>query len=722
MKIIIEKLEVTSFGCLKNATYSPTEGINRICAPNESGKTTLAAFIKFIFYGFGTSKKDIIDSEKKLYLPWDSSFAAGAAEISADGTKYRIERRYAPSQKEIVALTEVSSGKKVSPGKEIGELFFGVDRETAEKTFIFDQFCALTARDSELFDSIRNMVFQGDEDGNSESALKRLKAAKKELKPSRGNGMIDTLEKDFEKYKSSYDEAVNKISAVKEINEQIAKTEKTIERNVQSEKKFLAEMDNLEKYEAHLKLLEISELKKEAENAETAYNIAISSLNGEGLPDGELLDRLVSANTEKLSKTALIDEFSQSLKEKERELSLLKEKDLSGEESTEDIKHTLKSLSKSQKKFFAFAGAAGLLGVGLSALSFLNIPHVIYGGCAALVLSVIFSTIAIIKGTKRNSYIRGFNVSTDAELLALLNAREDTAISISHKEKEIYALKEKIEKTREELLSCEETLSTILGKYFKDTSNDSAELIKRLRNFSEKVAEAKKSAESKYQALKKTSELLDLTYLEERAEGAVKPERSRDEIEKQLKFVQNGKKLMEEKIITLEKEKAVIESSVIPPSLMYEKAEAVYKKLIAAKERLRALELAIELLEQAGDEMKATLAPKISHYASELFEIATDGKYQSLSVTTELSLSTDNGETVKSAEYLSAGARATAYICLRLALMKVIFNDTFPPIIFDDAFVRLDKRRLEQIKKAILASPAKDSQIFIFASSENQSI
>jgi histidinol dehydrogenase len=191
-----------------------------------------------------------------------------------------------------------------------------------------------------------------------------------------------------------------------------------------------------------------------------------------------------------------------------------------------------------------------------------------------------------------------------------------------------------------------------------------------------------------------------------------------EEIEKQLRFVQNGIKLMEDKIIQAEKEKAVIESSITPPSTLYEKAEASYKKLTQASSRLEAIELAIELIEKASEEMKASLAPKITSYASELFSIATDGKYQALNVTTELSLTTDNGETVKSAEYLSAGARATAYICLRLALLKAVYNDTLPPIIFDDAFVRLDKTRIEQIFKAIMASPAKDAQIFVFSATD----
>ncbi len=719
MKTIIKKIEITSFGCLKNKTLSPNDKLNEITAPNESGKSTLAAFIKFMFYGFKSAKKDIIDSDRKMYLPWDSPFVAGALEISADDNLYRIERKFAPSQKEVLTITEVSTGKAVFQGLCPGEVFFGVDMETAEKTFIFDQYCALTARDGELFDSIRNIIFSGDESSNTENALKRLKDIKKELKNSRGGGMVEKLEKEFEQYKSAYDVSMSKIATLKDISTQIALLKKNIERNSANEKKLLAEKENVEKYQAYLKLCELSELEKEAVNAENAYKIAISSLEGAGIPDNALLEDLVNANAEKLSLSSLKEELTASLKKNEEELEDIKDKTISSTESTEEIKENLSKASKGAKAFSVIGGILSALGLVSLALSFKKLNVFL---CALVflifALSITFFILGAVKSGKRKKYIKGFGVETEAELLALLNSREETQERKAVKEKENVSLCERIKSVSEELLQVEEKLTGVLGRYFKSSTEDSAELIRRLRSVSEKVAEAKKIAESKKESLLKTAELLDKTALEEKAKGATPPQRNMEEIEKQLKFVQNGKKLMEEKIISAEKEKAVTESSITPPSSLFEKAESVYKKLIWAKERLRAVELSIELIEKAGEEMKAALAPKITAYASELFNIATDGKYKSLNVTTELSLAVDNGETVKSAEYLSAGARACAYICLRLALLKVLYNDNFPPIIFDDAFVRLDKKRLEQINKAIFSSPAKDSQIFIFSATE----
>ncbi len=708
MKIIIKKLEITSFGCLKNKVFTPEEGINKIIAPNESGKSTLAAAIKFIFYGFGSSKKEISDSDKKMYLPWDTSTAICACELTADGILYRVERKYAPSQKENLSITEVSSGKAVYVGLCPGEVFFGANMETAEKTFIFDQYCALTARDGELFDSIRNMVFQGDESGGSETAIKRLKEAKKELKNSRGGGLIPTLEKEFEKYKSEYDVSMGKIQSIKDISTQISLLEKNVERNAQSEKKLLKEKENVEKYKAYLKLQELRELEKEAQNAEVAYKISAQSLEGAGIPDTSLLEDLVSANGEKLSLSSLKEELKLTLDKCEKDMVSLKEKQINSEETTEQIKSRVNGHSISSIASYFIFVILGITGIYLLATSpdIAIYPFIVGGIC--LIAGLLYTF-------KKKKYINSFNVKNEPELLALLNAREETEAKIKEKSNEIETLKERIASLEAQLKTVEEKLSSVLGRYFKNPTEDTAELIRRLRDITEKVAQAKKIAESKKESLLKTTQLLDRAALEEKSIGAVAPERSEEEIEKQLRFVQNGKKLMEDKIISAEKEKAVMESSVAPPSMLFEKAEATYNKLQWAKRRFDAINTALELIENASDELKRTLAPKITAYASELFNIATDGKYKALNVTTELSLTTDNGETVKSAEYLSAGGRATAYVCLRLALLKVIYNDTFPPIIFDDAFVRLDKNRLEQIKKAIMSSPAKDAQIFIFS-------
>ncbi len=714
MKVIIEKAEITSFGCISNKTFTPSAGMNRIKAPNESGKSTYAAFIKFIFYGFGTSKKEIMDSDRKLYLPWDTSCASGAAEILADDVRYRIERKFAPSMREEVSVINVATGKTVFEGLCPGEVFFGVNVETAEKTFIFDQYCSLTARDSQLFDSIRNIIFSGDESGSNEHAIKRLKDAKKELKNSRGNGIIEDLENEFEKYKSLYGESMDKMAKLNEINASIISFEKNIERNIVFERKLLAEKENYENYQAYLKLKELKELEIEVENAKKAYEIAVSSLAGAGIPNDELLENLLNINAEKLSQRSLVENLKGKLNKCISQTEELKARDITGNSNQQDVKSRLLNFSGKSKLFMVFGGVGTIASIATAVLHFAKIANLIAFSIVGLCVALICFGFGIANILGKKKYIKSFGVNSEEQLLGALENHSSIVSQVMAKEEETRELRNEIEETEKAIVESDSYLTEILSKYFKNVGEDATDLIKKLRTITEKVAEAKKIAESKEQYLKQTLALFNIQELTERASKATTPERELEEIEKQLRFVVNGKKLMEEKKIQLEKEKAVLEASIAPPSVFYEKGESVYGKLLLAKERYNALDIAITLLEEASEEMKASLAPKISAYASELFKIATGGKYVSLNVTTELALTTDNGETSKSAQYLSAGARATAYICLRLALIKVIYGEDFPPIIFDDAFARLDSKRIEQIELAINASPAKDSQVFIF--------
>ena len=66
MKLI--KAYVASFGGLKDFKYDFTDGINTIKQDNGWGKSTLATFIKAMFYGLdGSNKRSLLENERKKY-------------------------------------------------------------------------------------------------------------------------------------------------------------------------------------------------------------------------------------------------------------------------------------------------------------------------------------------------------------------------------------------------------------------------------------------------------------------------------------------------------------------------------------------------------------------------------------------------------------------------------------------------------------------------------
>ena len=149
----IERIEIGAFGCLSGVVIEPSDGINLIEADNESGKSTLAAFIKFILYGFSSTRsQSIAENERKLYIPWNGTRAFGSIVFSAPGGRFRVARAYDLPSKETVEMTDLQTGREVFRSLVPGEVLLGVPEEVYQKSAYFRQ----------LFQNRhRNVIFPG---------------------------------------------------------------------------------------------------------------------------------------------------------------------------------------------------------------------------------------------------------------------------------------------------------------------------------------------------------------------------------------------------------------------------------------------------------------------------------------------------------------------------------------------------------------------------------
>ena len=84
MKLI--SCHIENFGKLHDLTYEFSSKVNVINAENGYGKSTLAAFIKVMFYGFDNEKKrDVFENERKRYSPWQKGPYGGSIRFEKDG-------------------------------------------------------------------------------------------------------------------------------------------------------------------------------------------------------------------------------------------------------------------------------------------------------------------------------------------------------------------------------------------------------------------------------------------------------------------------------------------------------------------------------------------------------------------------------------------------------------------------------------------------------------
>ena len=140
MKLL--ECHIAGFGVFSDYRMTFEDGLNVIMQPNGWGKTTLAAFIKAMFYGFDRRRvHDVTENERLRYRPWDGSRYGGTLDFENEGASYRISRffgeRPADDTCEVINL---DTGKSVAEAQEcVGEWLFGLDANAFRKSVFVEQ-------------------------------------------------------------------------------------------------------------------------------------------------------------------------------------------------------------------------------------------------------------------------------------------------------------------------------------------------------------------------------------------------------------------------------------------------------------------------------------------------------------------------------------------------------------------------------------------------------
>ena len=97
----IKKIHISNFGKLHEMQMDFSEGLNVINGENGWGKSTLAAFLKAMLYGMDvTTKRSLLENERRRYKPWQGGAYGGSMEFEANGKSYRMERFFGTKERE----------------------------------------------------------------------------------------------------------------------------------------------------------------------------------------------------------------------------------------------------------------------------------------------------------------------------------------------------------------------------------------------------------------------------------------------------------------------------------------------------------------------------------------------------------------------------------------------------------------------------------------------
>ncbi|MCR5494092.1 MAG: AAA family ATPase [Treponema sp.] len=282
--MIIKSINIENFGKFHKKTFTFKDGINSIIQENGWGKSTLAAFIKAIFYGMeekGRKKNGFFDREH--YFPWAGGKFGGTLTFSDEEGTYTISRFFDSEKEskdsmEIIDLASNLPAKRFEGNKEPGLILFGIDRDSFERS----SFVTLDKDKSPgLNDSINaklnNLLDDSDDLGNYEKADERLKKAIEVYQMVRSSKtVIKSLENEITVCKESLD---NLLSTEKDMEEQ-EELLKTVKEKIEEKESILnklnIEKENtilFEKKQTFLNLSEkIEEVRKEIKKIEDSFN------------------------------------------------------------------------------------------------------------------------------------------------------------------------------------------------------------------------------------------------------------------------------------------------------------------------------------------------------------------------------------------------------------------------------------------------------------------
>ena len=184
---------VDNFGKLSDLHIEFQDGVNLFHEPNAWGKSTLAAFLRVMFYGFDSKRESgSFDKERVVYRPWQGGVYGGELDFTYQGRNYRISRTFGKTEKtDEFHLYDLATNLECHDfSSDIGSELFGLDSASFKRSaFIAQNDCECSSTDA-INAKLGNLVENTNDINNFDSAQKRIHDRMNKLSPDRATGSI----------------------------------------------------------------------------------------------------------------------------------------------------------------------------------------------------------------------------------------------------------------------------------------------------------------------------------------------------------------------------------------------------------------------------------------------------------------------------------------------------------------------------------------------------
>ena len=294
-------MHVDNFGGLHNYDYNFEDGLNVILHDNGWGKTTMAAFLKAMLYGFDSKRsKDITENERKRYLPWQGGNYGGSLDFEAESVNYRIYRTFGDTprfDKVKILNLDTHTSARIDPDK-IGETLFKLDASAFQRSvFINQNGLSIDGAASSIHTRLNSLVSKANDVSAYDGAISTLTQQTKIYEKIGNKGQIADITRKIAELENQRDHLESDIQEQDVARERIQELDTligAINNDLEEKKKKLDEVfGQAKKNEASQKLLE--DIENQISGLVNQIDSIKEALGGE-VPSAEEIDHIKHQN------------------------------------------------------------------------------------------------------------------------------------------------------------------------------------------------------------------------------------------------------------------------------------------------------------------------------------------------------------------------------------------------------------------------------------------
>ncbi|MCR4399312.1 MAG: AAA family ATPase [Syntrophomonadaceae bacterium] len=732
----INKLDILGFGKFENFQLELADGLNIVWGPNESGKSTLAAFLRAAFFGFGGANPGGpgYEAQYQRYLPWAARNFSGAVEYEVDGKHYRAERVFDRNSEEVKVFS-LDTGQEITRS-------FPYDKARREHDFASEQLgmhekvfsnsiflgqgaFAIDAADAGSFikDKLVNLMMTGDEEVSLKRALWVLDQAIDDIgtpqarKKALGAALarLESLQGELAALESQLAELNERERELEDKRRQLVEVSERSEL-LQRAHLYMEAAEHFERYVAAKALLErltpeqlMRELREAREGLEQSR-----ARTDQLRKDAEELERHIKVDNPDFW-IKKIDDLTETILRLNRESASLAPRVVEQEQQTK----------QSQSRSGMLLGGAGALLVGSLVALAVGAPLAVAGGTFAVAAGMGYlgwrsfltyqesarsgeevdvranmNRLLIMENQNMLNDILGQLGASDVdqakkllqESMTLRNRKKELQHEIESSQKQVWIhehqvqmLEKRMVEVQNATIERDKEIAVLNSLGFKDVEKNTQEFIAISEQLAGQGGPDDRQLEQELAALagRRDELLLEIGKLEQQV-----------------------------------KEKNAVQGRIADVRADMEAGRARCAEL---SEMLEVLKLARAGVEEAVSGYQKDYLGKLNHRVSRIAAELFGGRYSTVNLTEDLGLTAIAPETMKMVpvDSTSQGTLEMFYLALRLALADLMSGGRSPVfLVLDEPFANLDDQRARRLLD-FLGKVAGSQQVILFTARED---